>query len=284
MMVSIALTEWPSMPMNTFDERALRVLRILEKLSAATLPQTLTQLARRTGLPKSSLLRALNEMERASYVTRLPGRGGYVTGARTHELGLAILRAPQLLRACRAVLSRLVEITGETCNLNTLSGDTVQYLARVESPGHLRLQLHMEIGSHVPLHCTASGKLFMALMRSTEQRALLDRLDLPRMTPKTFTRPETLLLALQPIREQEMGIDDEEFIIGMVAVAVPIRDQAGKMIAALACHAPTAQVSLEDLRGKACLMRQAAHELGRILSCDQAPISSGDQEPVPSDE
>jgi DNA-binding IclR family transcriptional regulator len=249
-------------------DRSLRVLHILEKLAIAAHPQTLTQLAQRTGVPKSSLMRTLHEMERASYVTRLPGQRGYVTGSRTHELGLSILRAPQLLRACRAVLARLVEITGETCNMNTLSGDTVQYLARVESPGHLRLQLHMDIGSHVPLHCTASGKLFLAFMRPAEQRALLGRLDLARMTPKTITRPESLMSALLPIQAQEMGIDDEEFIVGMVAVAVPILDREGKMIAALACHAPTAQASLQDLMEKAPFMRQAARELGLILASD----------------
>ncbi|MCZ4330329.1 IclR family transcriptional regulator [Castellaniella denitrificans] len=254
--------------MNELADRALRALRILENLSVASLPQTLAQLAQRTGLPKSSLLRVLNDLERASYVTRLPGRRGYVTGSRTHELGLSILRAPQLLRACRAALSRLVEITGETCNLNTLSGDAVQYLARVESPGHLRLQLHMDIGSHVPLHCTASGKLFLAFMRPAEQRALLDRMELTRMTPKTITRPEALVSALRPIREQEIGIDDEEFIVGMVAVAVPIRDRDGKMIAALACHAPTAQASLKDLMEKAHFMHRTANELGLILAGD----------------
>ncbi len=254
--------------MNESVDRSLRVLQILEKLSAATHPQTLTQLAQRTGLPKSSLLRMLNDLEHAAYVTRLPGRRGYVTGSRTHALGLSILRAPQLLRACRAALSRLVEITGETCNMNTLSGDTVQYLARVESPGHLRLQLHMDIGSHVPLHCTASGKLFLAFMRPAERRTLLGRLELTRMTPRTITQPEALVSALRPIQEQEIGIDDEEFIVGMVAVAVPIRDREGKMIAALACHAPTAQASLKDLMGKARSMRQTADELGLILSDD----------------
>jgi DNA-binding IclR family transcriptional regulator len=120
----------------------------------------------------------------------------------------------------------------------------------------------------VPLHCTASGKLFLAFMRPAEQRALLGRLDLARMTPKTITRPESLMSALLPIQAQEMGIDDEEFIVGMVAVAVPILDREGKMIAALACHAPTAQASLQDLTEKAPFMRQAARELGLILASD----------------
>lgn len=252
--------------MNEFVDRSLRTLRILEKLAAATHPQSLTQLAQRTGLPKSSLMRTLNAMEHASYVIRLPGRSGYVTGPKAHELGLSILRTPQLLRTCRAVLTRLVQITGETCNMNMLSGDAVQYLARVESPGHLRLQLHMDIGSHVPLHCTASGKLFLAFMRPAEQKALLGRLELSPMTPKTLTRPEALASALGSIRDQAVGIDDEEFIVGMVAVAVPIRDPDNKMIAALACHAPTAQASLKDLMEKTHFMRQAADELGLILS------------------
>src|SRR5690625_1166738 len=142
--------------------RTVRVLRVLERLSAAGHPQTLSQLTQSTGVPKSSLMRMLDELEQYHYIVRVPGKAGYVTGHKVHHLALVTLQAPELLRACRDVLRRLVATTGETCNLNAMVGDEVKYLAREESPGQLRLQLRLPVGTHVPLHCTASGKLFLA--------------------------------------------------------------------------------------------------------------------------
>lgn len=251
--------------MDETISRTLRVLKVVEKLSTASHPQTLSQLAQRTGLPKSSLMRMLDELEQYHYVIRIPGRRGYAAGPKTYQMALAILQAPELLQACRAVLARLVADTGETCNLNAMVGDSVQYLARVESPGHLRLQLRLDVGTHVPLHCTASGKLFLAFTPEPALGNLLRRLELRRMTPKTITDHDTLAAALPVMRAQKLGIDDEEFVVGMVAVAVPVRDSDGSMMAALACHAPTAQASLRHLKDQVPRMRSAARELADIL-------------------
>jgi len=256
--------------MHDVRNRALRILQVIENLSHASHPQTLSQLAQRTAIPNASLRRLLEELAEQSYVTRMPGeRGGFVTGPRCHQLGLSIVQTPTMLRACRSVLSKLVAITGETCNLNALSGDSVQYLARVESPGHLRLQLHMDIGSRVPLHCTASGKLFLALTPPADQERLLDRLPLEPMAPRTITDRKALESELRRIRSQEIGIDNEEFVLGMVAVAVPVHSRDGAAIAALACHAPTAQASLKSLLEHVGPMRKAAEELSLILSARQ---------------
>ncbi|MFA5521819.1 MAG: IclR family transcriptional regulator [Castellaniella sp.] len=252
--------------------RSLRALRLVEMLSRASLPMTLSQLAHRLDLPKSSVMRLLGELEAMSYVVRTPGSRAYVTGPRAHALGLSVVQGPALLRACQSVLERLVALIGETCNLNMLSGDAVQYLARVESPGHLRLQLRMDIGSRVPLHCTASGKLFLAFTPQPRYGQLLSRLVLERMGPKTIISHAALESALHWVRSREIGIDDEEFVVGMVAVAVPVRNPQGDVIAALACHAPTAQASLENLISHVGPMRIAADQIARILSagCDKS--------------
>lgn len=246
-------------------KRSMRVLKVIEKLSTATHPQTLSQLSLRTGVPKSSLMRLLDDLVYERYVIHMPGKKGYALGPQTYQLALATLRAPELLQACRVVLERLVGVTGETCNLNALVEDSVKYLARVESSGHLRLQLRLPVGTHVPLHCTASGKLFLAFTSEPVLSKLLDRLDLIRMTPQTVTERDRLEASLPAIRAQKIGIDDEEFIVGMVAVAVPILDKAGTMVAALACHAPTAQASLQHLKNQVPHLRSAARELSDIL-------------------
>lgn len=210
-------------------------------------------------------MRMLDDLEHHQYVIRVPGKGGYVPGHKAHHLAIATLQALELLRACRDVLIRLVGQTGETCNLNVMVGDSVKYLAREESPGYLRLQLRLPVGTHVPLHCTASGKLFMAMMPEPALRPLLKRLDLKPLTPKTITELPSLETALRTTRAQKLGIDDEEFVAGMVAVAVPVCDQDGVMRAALACHAPTACASLRDLHDHVPHLRRAAYQLADIL-------------------
>lgn len=233
--------------MEDVESRHLRVLRVLEQLTNTMYPQTLAQLAQRTGVPKTSLTRMLREMERMSYVTRLPGDVGYVPGPRAHKLALSTIQTPHLLRACRHILGKLVAITDESCNLTALAGDTVQYLARVESPGDQRLQLHMAIGAKVPLHCTASGKLFLAFTGEPQQQKILDRLTLSALTPSTITDRTKLEAELRRTRAQRLGIDDQEFVRGMVAIAVPVMDARSAVIAAVACHAATAQKSLREL-------------------------------------
>ncbi|WP_202411688.1 IclR family transcriptional regulator [Paracandidimonas lactea] len=251
--------------MDDDGARPLRVLTVLEQLANTQYPQTLAQLTQRTGLPKTTLMRMLHSLEKAAYVARMPGDMGYAPGPRINHLAASVLRAPHFLRACRHVLGRLVAIIGESCNLTAPMGDAVHYLARVESAEPLRLQLHMEIGSHVPLHCTASGKLFLALAPELQRRQILDRIELPRYTPKTLCDRQALERELRRIRGQGIGVDDEEFVRGMVAIAVPVYDDNDQVLAAIACHAPTAQRTMAELLGYIAPMREAAHEMSAVF-------------------
>lgn len=245
--------------------KSLRVLAVLEQLSQAQYPQTLAQLAHRTGLPKSTLMRMLHSLEKAAYVARMPGDIGYVPGPRSHHLAARILGTPHFLRACRHVLGRLAAITGESCNLTAPAGDSVNYLARVESSEPLRLQLHMEVGAHVPLHCTASGKLFLAMAGDLQRHQILDRIQLEPYTPNTICDRRALETELQRIRKQGVGVDDEEFVRGMVAVAVPVHDRQEHVLAAIACHTPTARRSMADLHGYIKPMQDAAAEMAAVF-------------------
>lgn len=245
--------------------RHIRVLHVLEQLAATQYPQTLAQLAQRTGLPKTSLMRMLRSLELTAHVTRLPGDMGYVPGPYAHYLAVRLLQTPHFQRACRHVLGKLIAVTGEACNLTAPAGDAVHYLARVESPDQMRLQLHMEIGAHVPIHCTASGKLFLAFMQDAHRTQLLNRVVLDPLTPKTITDRDSLDKELRRIRAQEIGVDDEEFIRGMVAIAVPVKDAHGQVLAAVACHAATAQKSLHELLKYKDAMKAAAGEMAAVF-------------------
>jgi len=118
----------------------------------------------------------------------------------------------------------------------------------------------------VPLHCTASGKLFLSQMTTAERNAMLARLTLKEMTYRTLTDAGRLAAELERLGKRDVGIDNEEFVRGMVAVAVPVRAAAGgPVLAALAVHAPTARATLDDLLKSVPRMREAANRLAPLL-------------------
>ncbi|MGH8814232.1 MAG: IclR family transcriptional regulator [Advenella sp.] len=252
--------------MLNHDSKHLRILTVIELLARASYPLSLAQIAQRADLPKASVLRLLQQLHEAAYVTRLPEDKGYVLGARSHHIALSVLSSTHFDRMCRMLLGKLVAATGETCNLTALMDNQVHYLARVEPDCDMRLQLHLRTGAHVPLHCTASGKLFLAMMPEVHRASLLETLSLPAMTSRTITNRERLQHELNLIAQQRIGTDNEEFVKGMVAIAVPVLDDRDRVIAAVACHAPTATHSFSDIFGFSGLMAETAKALSQVLA------------------
>lgn len=247
-------------------DRSLRALLLLEAIASADSPVSLAQLSHRLETPKATLLRMLQAMERLGFLLREADEKTYLLGPRSSQLGLRLLRNEVVVQRHRAILESLVRALGETCNLTALDGTQVIYIDRVETQEPLRL--HVEPGTHVPLHCTASGKLFLAEMPAAAREQLLQHLPLPAQTPRTITDMGLLQAELERISSRGVGIDSEELVAGMVAVAVPIRNADGRCIAALACHAPTARKSLNDLIEGLELMHAAAAQLAEMLVVD----------------
>jgi DNA-binding IclR family transcriptional regulator len=246
------------------DARALRVLRLIEHLANATQPLTLSQLASRLDVPKATMMRTLEHLQRHGYVLRTPFDGGaYVPGTAATRLALAALRNNALIRVSRATLGKLVATTGETCNLVVPEGNNVVYVDRVETEEPLRLQLPP--GTRAPMHCTASGKLFLSHLSLFEQRRLLSAMPLKKLTPKTITDPPALEIELARVAKCGIGFDQEEFVRGMVAIAVPIQASDGKVVAAVACHAPVARKSIDDLLEYVDALNDAASALQPLL-------------------
>jgi len=247
----------------TDTARSLRALHIVEMLSRSTTPPTVAQLAARLKVPKTTMARMLRDMLDEGWLVRLPGHGGFVTGPRARVLGLDTLRSTPLMRDCQAVLRDLVHQLDETCNLTAVDGNDVVYVARVESSHHLGV--HFDHGARVPMYCTASGKLFLARMSRPERQRALANLPLQRHTPKTITDPGQLAKYLDQPRSKEVGVDNEEFIRGMVAAAVPVVDDRGVTIAAVACHGPTARISIDSLLANVHKLQAAAVAVKSIL-------------------
>ena len=224
------------------NSSTLKALSVLDALVRAGHPATLTELVQTTGIPKPSLHRTLALFEDAGYVQREPGGRAYAVGQRLASLGLAILTHDSVATLRHGILSQLVAEVGETCNLAMLRKGQVAYLDRVEADWPLRL--HLPVGTTVPAHCSASGKLLISHMPAAERDALLDALPLPRFTEKTITDRVLIARELDRIVSCGYSLDNEEYVAGVACVAVPVR-AGGEIIAAVAVHAATARLPLQ---------------------------------------
>jgi DNA-binding IclR family transcriptional regulator len=236
-----------------------RAISLLEAAAALGRPATLAELAAEVDVPAATAHRLCQRLEESGYLMREGGSRRYSVGVRLLRLGLDVVRASGPTSLRRAIMSKLVDEIEETCNLTTLIGTEVLYLDRVETRWPLRLAL--EPGSRVPIHCTASGKLFLAHMPKEVRARMLSRLPLTAHAPNTIVTTRELELDLKRIAKRGFSTDNEEFLAGLVAVAVPVRDQRGTVFAAVATHAPIARLDLKALTAQVPRLVAAAERI-----------------------
>ncbi len=244
-------------------DRSVRVVVVLQEIAAASTPITANEIAERTEIPKATVYRLCDQLLGAGLIRRQLGGRGFVPAAGLVDLANAVLAGRATYMVRHAILASVARSIGETCNLVAPQGTSMVYWDRVETEWPLRLQL--PIGTQVPFHATASGKMFLASVPESQCRALLDEVELQAYTERTLTSPKKLIGHLQDIRRQGFSLDNEEFIAGMTAVAVPVSDKnTGRYVASLAVHAPTSRMSLDIARGHVDTLRDAAD---RISAC-----------------
>jgi IclR family acetate operon transcriptional repressor len=234
----------------------LRAVSVLEAVVAAERPAGLAELAPNVRLPKPTLYRMLAMLEAAGLVMREPGARRYAPGPRLATLGRNVMLNGAVRTARRAILSRLVEEIGETCNFTMLDGAEVIYVDRVEAAWPLRMSLAS--GSKVPLHCTASGKLLLAMLPKAARDRVTGELALARYTETTITDRKRLEGELARIRAARYAVDNQEYHAGLVCVAVPVIDERRRACAALAVQAPVSRMPLERALGHLPELRRAA--------------------------
>lgn len=239
-----------------------RALSLIETVAASDRPLALPELCALLHLPKATTHRLCQQLEQNGYVVREPGGRRYAPGARLLRVGFNALRSG-LTAERHQILAALVDAIGETCNFNALAGQEVLYLDRVEARWPLRL--HFDTGSRVPIHCTASGKLLLAAMKPVERKRIIDAVGLPAYTPYTITRRAEFDAELAQIAQQGYSLDREEFLLGMMAIAVPVMGQGDAVMAAVACHAPSVRLDVEQAKKYLPQLRMAARKLSETL-------------------
>lgn len=251
-----------------------RALAVLEYVSQAHEPVSIKAIIDALELAKPTAHRLVGSLEEKGYLARSIDRRGIVVGARLRALALDVMQASLSDVATHSVLERLSVEFGETCNIGILSGSEVVYVDRVESATS-PLRLQFRVGSRVPLHCTAIGKLLVGHLTERAREQLLGNDELPAPTPRTIADHGALREELGRVREEGFAVDDEEYILGVFCVAVPIVDD-GRTVAALALQAP--KVRLNHATLETCLprLRQAAEEIGRAIEAGRSADQPGE--------
>lgn len=241
----------------------LRLLLILEEVAQAGAPVAPSALVAKLGLPKPTIHRLLATCEDLGFLQRdIDGRS-FGPGWRMRQLAGNTLSTKRMRTERLVIMRALADKVGETCNLAAAGRHGMLYLDRVETDWPLRIQL--PVGTEVPFHCTASGKLYLASLSPAQLRKYLSIAELERRTPHTITDPDALIAETSEIRRQGYALDREEFMEDMIALAVPILSVNGRLMTTLSFHAPTQR--FDEARALHYLepLEEAAQALSRLL-------------------
>ncbi len=234
----------------------IRGFTIVEKIVQADRPLSSAYLAEELDLPKATVHRICQQLEDEGLLQREPGGKRFTGGKRLRNLAMATLSNSVLSAHRRSILQALSQEVGETCNLTVLDGNEIVYLDRIETNWPYRI--HLPVGSHLPLHCTATGKLFLANMKTAARRRLINSLTLTRHTDRTITDVDTLEAQLSKAADEGVGYDSGEFLEGLVSITVPVIGADNQICFAIAIHAPSVRKSLDELRQYLPTLRHAA--------------------------
>ncbi|OZM71616.1 IclR family transcriptional regulator [Amycolatopsis antarctica] len=253
------------------DTPTMRLFSLLELIAARDQLVSLQGLAEETGIPKPTLHRMLQQLEGAGLLIRQADGRHYGTGTRLRRLAENLLLNAVHHGARHGVLRHLVDELGESCNITALSSNEIVYLDRVETPEPLRFYLRP--GSRVPVHCSASGKMILSQMSPAQRRKLLAHSPLKRYTPKTVTDLDALEDEFARIRRDGFAVDDEEFLPGLVCVAVLVPNDAGRSNLCVAAQAPVMRLTPDKALQLLPALQRAAESIRRV-EAEGAPESA----------
>ena len=240
-----------------------RVLQIVEVLASSKRPMSVSDLAETLEVPVPSMYRLLDQLQGLGFVGMdLPGK--VTCGKRTYKLATDLLQNSHFKNERLAILHELSAKIGETVGIAILQDLDVVYIDRVMSDWPL--QIFLPSGTHVPVWASASGKLLLSQLSDDKCTRILNKMSIHALTTHTQTDKRQLMKTIAETRESQIGIDNEEFIPGMVAFAVMIPNGDQQAFASLFTHGPTVRKSMDELLGYLPIMKAAADELSLVFN------------------
>jgi len=241
-----------------------RVLDILDAVASAQRPVSPTDIADQLAIPKASVHRLCSALEDYGYLqTRLSGRG-LQAGYKLNQLAMGVLASAPLQAQRRAILSTLSQEIGETCNIAVPDGSEMIYFDRAET--HWPVRVNLQVGSRVPAFATAGGKMYLSSLTQSRRNKVIQNTRLTRFTPNTLMSQRALMDELVATAERGYATDNEEYIEGMVALAVAIKDGRERLYATLSFHAPCMRLPFSAILDFLPPLQAASEQLSLLLN------------------
>ncbi|MPZ20493.1 MAG: helix-turn-helix domain-containing protein [Luteitalea sp.] len=241
-----------------------KVVQIIEALRDAPEGLALQALARRTGYVKSSIHRILLSLRQHGYVQQDEPGGPYRLGLKFVAIGRAVNGNVSLVQVVRPHLRELVAAFDESAYLAVLRGERGIFVDVQETNRDLRLV--GPLGAEVHFHATAAGKVIAALFPADRRAALLARLSLTRLTPRTITSRAEVERQWTRVRRLGIAVNHEETIVGAVFLAAPIFDVEPHVCGAISIGIPKARFSATLGRAMAAALKDTCARLSETLA------------------
>jgi IclR family transcriptional regulator, pca regulon regulatory protein len=247
-------------------DRGLSVIRAL----SAPEPQTLSEVARATGLTRAASRRFLLTLQQLGYV-HLSGTRFALT-PQVLELGYAYLSSLTLPEVAQPHLERLVEEIHESSSVSVLDGTDVVYVARV--PTRRIMRVAISVGTRFPAYATSMGRVLLAGLEPDALAAVIEGSDLLALTPETIHDETELRAELDRVRAQGWALVDQELEAGLRSIAAPIHDGDGHVVAAINVSTQAARTDVTDVHDAMLPpLLATAGAIERDLAAARAPTS-----------
>jgi DNA-binding IclR family transcriptional regulator len=241
-----------------------KALAILDTFTQDIPSQGVTEIAKKLGLPKSTTFSLLSALREEGYILYDADTRKYSLGFKPLDLAGRIQYRRDLKNLSFPVLQELSKSIGEDIGLNILIEGKRVCIALVESRYFVR---HLvPLGKALPLHCSAAGKVLMAYHSRHEIEEMVSRHGLPRFTPNTITQKERLMAELAGIRERGYGESREEFGKEAAALAFPILNRKGEIVASLSIQSTVNRLTDKTRPKFLKVGSRASEKISRLLA------------------
>jgi len=248
-----------------------KALKILEALRNAPAGLGLRDIAKQTGINKSTAYRFLSHLEGEGYLAR-DGIGIYTIGLKLSQMAPGSRREGDVREAARPVLRELLAATGESVNLAVLDEAEILYVEVFESPHAFRLV--STIGHRRPLYSTALGKSLAAFLPLEQAGRIFPAIQFQPLTSHTIANLAEFMKELEVVREQAYSVDNEESLLGARCVAAPVLNQHGESIASVSVAGPVSRISEEKVGIFAAAVKDAAEKIAARLGFSSSQNNS----------
>ena len=235
---------------------------LLDILTEAKRPLTLSELSKVSGYAKSTVYGLLSSMRSAGLIDQDPDTGRYALGMRLFEYGSAVQRTRSILTLCKEPMQRLVEQSGESASLSMLDRGEALVLAHAEPDSAFHIV--SETGAHLPAFCTAQGKVLLSALPRTGARRIFEA-QVFAYTPHTPQTWDALEAELNAVREKGYAVENGEFRVGIRGVAAPVRTQRGEIGYALGLIGMFRRVDSDEFRAATAEVIKEAAALSEAL-------------------